>query len=886
MAQYNRAVFEMAHPRIRIRFQPWDMWSADYRSQTLVAVQSGRAPAVSVAKDWTANIKRGLFTDITEIMGGQEWVENPRLLEDKQWLARHPNVWTNFHRQPILAKRMGMLNGRAYTITQQKLTGSIIAYRKDWYEWVARKRGWDANPVGTKLGANKIGALCGPSKHPWGIWGPHPDWRASDFLMLMQVFSEEAELIARTQITRYTPAEKMPKDLDAAVRLKAGEIRGFSGPMGPWAAHGSIYWIPDPDRKHTWRFVGTKLEGEERGEAYEALVKAIIDAYVILHHHKWVESSAMHDWGQMTNDFGNSKVGMINYYTHLVAGAVERNKYKYGEKTTYAKVVGMVPPPYDKYGHRDVRPDANIFNFFPSIVERKLVVRGLGRMAELRAKQLSDNGKAIVKEVRDVHARLRLFKDDVIVDPLLGTALRTTDFPQDLLLDWMFGEVRIPGNAKQRTALSDATAALADSPLKSSLQELLRLTDGSGGSPNTAKVVAEIRGQLDAWKVRLLNLAYRIEAERYPQFWLNLGDNEGLAKIGRNSLRTLRDSLRRVLRPRAEDVANDGSNPKETLRFMTDPRQVALDAMVRLLKDAAAAVKAAAPSVRVVDALTGVDPLALDTADAKDAVLLRNIANRLAYETTLDLPKWLKFPEGASKDEREVALKALFNRCHVMYLVAKRRDIRLQAAFDWTESFYYGRMFIERIRVSQVKSDLINEGFELPEMLLSMPFEPRGEVKELFKQVDLTKTFPREYIETIDVLKKITEIPPLHHEYGVVEQGELVRYETISELYQEVLTVEYKAASEAELREKLRGPVCEMIEKYTVKINKELEDKRGAEVRKNLSEYFTAWAQFYAERPMYRKYYDGVVKPYIEKYCKHLVNLDEIRLAPDPAAAP
>ena len=49
MAQYNRAVFEMAHPRIRIRFQPWDMWSADYRSQTLVAVQSGRAPAVSVA---------------------------------------------------------------------------------------------------------------------------------------------------------------------------------------------------------------------------------------------------------------------------------------------------------------------------------------------------------------------------------------------------------------------------------------------------------------------------------------------------------------------------------------------------------------------------------------------------------------------------------------------------------------------------------------------------------------------------------------------------------------------------------------------------------------------------------------------------------------------
>ena len=61
-----------------------------------------------------------------------------------------------------------------------------------------------------------------------------------------------------------------------------------------------------------------------------------------------------------------------------------------------------------------------------------------------------------------------------------------------------------------------------------------------------------------------------------------------------------------------------------------------------------------------------------------------------------------------------------------------------------------------------------------------------------------------------------------------------------------------------------------------------MEDKPGKDVLERLSKYYTAWAQFFADRPQYRQYYQEVVVPYVQTYCRGLVDLSEIRLAPMP----
>ena len=66
---------------------------------------------------------------------------------------------------------------------------------------------------------------------------------------------------------------------------------------------------------------------------------------------------------------------MIRSYSHLIANGVVHNKHVFGLRTTYDKVVGMVPPPLNEFAHRDIRPDANMFAFNPMMGETKLKVR-------------------------------------------------------------------------------------------------------------------------------------------------------------------------------------------------------------------------------------------------------------------------------------------------------------------------------------------------------------------------------------------------------------------------------------------------------------------------------------------------------------------------------
>lgn len=111
MAQYNRSLFELEHPQVRVEFINFDMWSPNFKSVLAVSLSAGRAPAVYIARDLPTTIEQGLYADITDLL-------------------RH---WDQADRQPEGSVRQGTVNGRTFTIAGNELGASVIRYRKDWF---------------------------------------------------------------------------------------------------------------------------------------------------------------------------------------------------------------------------------------------------------------------------------------------------------------------------------------------------------------------------------------------------------------------------------------------------------------------------------------------------------------------------------------------------------------------------------------------------------------------------------------------------------------------------------------------------------------------------------------------------------------------------------
>jgi len=146
MAYYNRAQFELEHPRVRVEFINFDMWSLHFRSMLAVALAANRAPAVYIAKDLPHTIEQGMFADITELV----------------------KEWDRAHEQPESARRDGTVDGRTYTISHNEFGGSLIRYRKDWFR--------------------EAGIL---NEH--GEPGPRSDWTWDDFRAICKELTDPAK---------------------------------------------------------------------------------------------------------------------------------------------------------------------------------------------------------------------------------------------------------------------------------------------------------------------------------------------------------------------------------------------------------------------------------------------------------------------------------------------------------------------------------------------------------------------------------------------------------------------------------------------------------------------------------------------------------------------
>lgn len=111
MAQYSRALFELEHPRVRVEFVNFDMWSPNFKQVLAVSLASRRAPAVYIARDLPQTIEQGVYADVTDLV----------------------STWDQKDRQPEGSRREGTVSGHTYTVAGNELGGTLIRYRKDWF---------------------------------------------------------------------------------------------------------------------------------------------------------------------------------------------------------------------------------------------------------------------------------------------------------------------------------------------------------------------------------------------------------------------------------------------------------------------------------------------------------------------------------------------------------------------------------------------------------------------------------------------------------------------------------------------------------------------------------------------------------------------------------
>jgi hypothetical protein len=108
---YNQSVFELEHPRVKIEYLHFDMWSDNFRSALAVALSAKRAPAYYIARDLPQTIEQGMYADLTGLM----------------------KDWDQFNNQPEDSRHQGTIGGHIYTMAANELGASVVRYRKDWF---------------------------------------------------------------------------------------------------------------------------------------------------------------------------------------------------------------------------------------------------------------------------------------------------------------------------------------------------------------------------------------------------------------------------------------------------------------------------------------------------------------------------------------------------------------------------------------------------------------------------------------------------------------------------------------------------------------------------------------------------------------------------------
>ena len=162
---------------------------------------------------------------------------------------------------------------------------------------------------------------------------------------------------------------------------------------------------------------------------------------------------------------------------------------------------------------------------------------------------------------------------------------------------------------------------------------------------------------------------------------------------------------------------------------------------------------------------------------------------------------------------------------------------QLAAAFEWCKSYFYGDLFVNRMRNEAIDARLKKRPSSLYTELLVSPYKP----KENLLDRPLEQIFPADYIDCYKAIRA-SHAPPLPREYGLREpsSGEIAR--AMKAMYSEAIS------SDTDLKA--------LISRTANLVNANLLDFKSPDDHDKLRRYISDRTEFY--RRYYPRYYHTV----------------------------
>ena len=162
---------------------------------------------------------------------------------------------------------------------------------------------------------------------------------------------------------------------------------------------------------------------------------------------------------------------------------------------------------------------------------------------------------------------------------------------------------------------------------------------------------------------------------------------------------------------------------------------------------------------------------------------------------------------------------------------------QLRAAFDWCKSYFYGDLFINRMRNEAIDARLKKRPSTLYAELLVLPYNP----KENLLDKPLDQVFPQDYIDCYKTIRA-SHAPPLPREFGLREpsDGEMAR--PMKAMYSEAIS------SDTDLKA--------LISRTATLVNTNLLNFGSPSDRDNLRRYIADRTKFYQR--YYPRYYETI----------------------------
>ncbi len=304
---FNQAVFSLKFPMVRTENLEFHAQGANKNSLLLIALKSGRAPAVYMLerKDCPRILRQGLFADITDYI--KDWEQTK-----------------NF---PVIPMSDATYMGRIYGVPSKHLQMDALMYRRDWISEDSKLKTW----------FTKKGWLHPSDGKPY----IPSRWTYNEFTELTKL------------ITDTDPDRRRRGYVDRPGSMLFLEAHGL--------AHGLmtfIEYIKFSGDKTTWVF-------DRENPLYLEGMKRVRDIVWV---DRSVRTGVEVTYSSAQDDFYGGRAGIAYTTSSMVLTKSLNSKYSiFGNKQPFSDVVGLTAMPGSVEAPNSMLPDCALVGFSPKL---------------------------------------------------------------------------------------------------------------------------------------------------------------------------------------------------------------------------------------------------------------------------------------------------------------------------------------------------------------------------------------------------------------------------------------------------------------------------------------------------------------------------------------